>query len=507
MGIISQSPGALSAALRQQRSSLAGFPVVVPQTLLSNPSTSVRYFSSSPNAENKKEAVSSTSAESLEPVTKEEGPSRFKKMFAGRENGYWVIEIENEYGENFERVFKLLLALTVLSPVLYFLYVERQKVEITKKRLLSRLANSHSKFFSRDDEMKELATILNADPDKILIVTGPSDSGKTALISNVVRDRKAFLFFNLRQNSAASVNDFVRYFNDITDAKYLTFRSWIVDMLPWSGGEGNFELRDSLSHADLQKSLSSLREALEDIRSDPNINEAPILVFDEFGSLLNLTREADGVTVLDTLLQFLADVSKSKLAHCILNITDAEVMKDLNLFNSRNVSSRSRFFCLGDFTRDESKRFLTQFAIDNNMKMSEETKDRVIDVVGGRILDLQTIGKLFVSLLSLFLSLSLSLSLSLWLSHSLTLSLSPSLSLFPLPFLYANHFLSHTHPLYLSLSLSLSPFPLPPPPSQPTISAPETPLRPPLTVYWVSIVNVYCSLSIWMGLVPFHQLW
>lgn len=116
-----------------------------------------------------------------------------------------------------------------------------------------------------------------------------------------------------------SVDDFVRYFIRVMDARSLQYRSWMVDLLPWTGGQGctvrlqhthtcrrdlsggdNFALRDVLSHADLQLSLECLKSALgthcvttaptsittavilaANIQADPSSTQVPVLVFDD----------------------------------------------------------------------------------------------------------------------------------------------------------------------------------------------------------------------------------
>ena len=66
---------------------------------------------------------------------------------------------------------------------------------------------------------------------------------ESLLLRRVLCDQSSVLHFNFRAYSATSVDSFVRVFVRDTHALATHFRASFVDMLPWRGGEGNFEVR------------------------------------------------------------------------------------------------------------------------------------------------------------------------------------------------------------------------------------------------------------------------
>ena len=58
-----------------------------------------------------------------------------------------------------------------------------------------------------------------------------------------------------------------------------------------------------------------------------------------------------GARVMDTMLAWFLDVTKSRLAHVVLCITDAQVLGNMHVFKEKSLSARSRFYCLGDVGR------------------------------------------------------------------------------------------------------------------------------------------------------------
>lgn len=279
--------------------------------------------------------------------------------------------------------------MAVASPVLYALWIDARREEICAEAIRRGETGggeeAEQRFVGRAEELERVRNLVEGEPDKVLVVTGPSDAGKTTLMRRALAGRRGVLRFNLRQSPTLTVNDFVSYFNRVIDARFLLFRSWVVDLLPWTGGEGNFEMRDVLSHVDLQRSLSCLRGALERVAAEGG--PAPVLCFDEFGSLLALARDEGGARVMDTMLAWFLDVTKSHLAHVVLCITDAQVLGNMHVFKEKSLSARSRFFCLGDFDREAADRYLAAGA----PSLGAAERADALARLGGRVLDLDTL--------------------------------------------------------------------------------------------------------------------
>jgi len=252
-----------------------------------------------------------------------------------------------------------------------------------------------------------MENILDGAPTRMIVLTGPSDTGKSALLRKVANEREFTIYVNLRETATVNVNSFVRAFNEAAGAVFLQIRSRVVDWLPVGGGE-NYTFRDKLSQVEFQKTLDCLSEALTQINHELSTREArgekitrPLIIIDEFGSLLNIRQDAqEAQQILQSFLRWLMHASKEKqFAHVILGLTDSQVLENLQVFDANQVSNRIRFLCIGDFVPSEAKRYLQHKALQKGLDLSPEVIDRIYSVAGGRVLDLDCVSTYYLRVL------------------------------------------------------------------------------------------------------------
>ncbi len=70
------------------------------------------------------------------------------------------------------------------------------------------------KLFNREKEMEYILHILNREPDDIYFIYGPINSGKTALINEIInnrlnKDKYVVFYFDLREIFISKYDDFI----------------------------------------------------------------------------------------------------------------------------------------------------------------------------------------------------------------------------------------------------------------------------------------------------------
>ena len=75
-------------------------------------------------------------------------------------------------------------------------------------------------FHDREDEVREITDILEAEPSLLTFVYGPINSGKTAMINHLIGqlpDEYGVVYINLRGRFIAGYDDFLNVLFEIDD--------------------------------------------------------------------------------------------------------------------------------------------------------------------------------------------------------------------------------------------------------------------------------------------------
>eukprot|EP00741_Cyanophora_paradoxa_P011328 tig00020554_g10941.t1 len=273
------------------------------------------------------------------------------------------------------------------APAAYYIYLDLDRAKITEEHLMRpRSLRELTHFFGRDEEMRTLQALFEQTPDRIMILTGPSDAGKSTLLNHVLSKRPGAVKIDLRERPVSSVNDFVRFFNEQMAVKFLLFRSWVVDFLPISGGE-NLVVKEALNLQDFAISLQCVTAALERIAADNRrrgISRPPVICIDEFNTLFGVVRSSpDGRDLVQSLLNWAVHVTKERhLAHVVIASSDAFIIEALDQFSG--IHGRYRFFRLGDLPRARALEYVRM----RIPTTSASDAEMIVDAVGGRFMHL-----------------------------------------------------------------------------------------------------------------------
>lgn len=292
------------------------------------------------------------------------------------------------------RLLKTIGGFSLLAPCAYYVYTEIDSVSICADEVERAVGYEPpvGGVFGRDDELGELAGLVAREPSRMLVVTGPSDCGKSTVLRALADGRPNTVYLSLKDEASVSVDSFVRAFSRAVGARFLQLRSRFVDALPSAGGE-NYTFRDKMSRTELQKALNTLSDALHVVRRRNAARAArgervhrPVIVLDEFGTILRMLEFGeDADRVLQTLLNWCVYVTKEEqLAHVVLGITDADVMSNVRYFAKNSVYNRVRFMAIGDVTDERADDFVRERA---GALLDEDGRRAVVDAAGGRLCD------------------------------------------------------------------------------------------------------------------------
>eukprot|EP00741_Cyanophora_paradoxa_P015672 tig00020903_g15129.t1 len=299
-------------------------------------------------------------------------------------------EASEEAAETGNKAMKVITA-GLLAPlalyVPYALAADIFQVDFCLAELLKQKElDTPDDFYGREEEMRMMRALFNERPDRICILTGPSDSGKSSLMNRVLSGRRLLVKMDLREHSVHTVNDFVRYFVNCIRAEFIRVRTWLVDLLPVYGAE-NWEMKYRLKVYDLEQALKCLTAALVKGRKQ-HPNEVPVIFIDEFGSLLDLADSSEGKQLVQAILTWAVHVTKElQLTHVVLGSSDSFILEKLNDF--KGLNGRLRYLKVGDLTADAARDFLAR-SLSGVPGVTESHVDRIVGTVGGRLLDLRS---------------------------------------------------------------------------------------------------------------------
>ena len=89
-----------------------------------------------------------------------------------------------------------------------------QSARAQRQHASTALPQDPNAFFNRERECKVLQKLLRTKPEAPIVVSGPADCGKTALICEVTKDMRTKVYFNMRQEDCSSPNSFMETLAD-----------------------------------------------------------------------------------------------------------------------------------------------------------------------------------------------------------------------------------------------------------------------------------------------------
>ena len=278
------------------------------------------------------------------------------------------------------------------------------------------------KFFNREKEIKEVLSVIESEPQLIYFIYGPINSGKTALIKEVIRkldlDKYIPFYIDFRMKNIVDIDDFAEVLLEVRDdIEVKTLEESIeraleiilsnIKLLKSASIFFGMPINIPISEKVFQKFLDGIskkekkvgniytyiEKLLLRIRS---LGKMPILVLDELQMLKDISLNGNR-SLLKSFFQFLVGLTKAHhLAHVFCVSSDSLFIE--HVYSSAELENRADYILVDDFGKKEALEFidfLTKELLEEKIVLSKKEKEKIYDFVGGKpVLLIKVINKL-----------------------------------------------------------------------------------------------------------------
>ena len=256
--------------------------------------------------------------------------------------------------------------------------------------------------FGRDKELLSMQQRLSGKPSEFIIVAGPNDVGKEYFLRELLHDRNYVKKLQLGTDTTATISGMVEQIVDVFGCQWLDYRSALVDVLPFAGGE-ILVMKERFSERDLQTSLQAVKGALTIIKGK-RINKSrqefmptpgtakkedvPVIVLRYSGGRFH--RNPEGRHALRLLLNWCESIRSAGLAHIVLT-GDASLVFEV-VDTHRDLKNHAHYVGLRRLEKTEAFGLMEHQLPGCPKAMSK----RLFDVFGGSVRDLRSVLQEFV---------------------------------------------------------------------------------------------------------------
>ncbi|CAB3289494.1 AAA ATPase [Methanocaldococcus lauensis] len=260
------------------------------------------------------------------------------------------------------------------------------------------------KFFNREEEIKEILSILEGEPNFIYFIFGPINSGKTALITEVINnklDKNKYVVFyiNLRGRFIDDYDKFLKVLFNVYEEplidKIRTALLSIVKDLPevikstiiskLSGGvvSGIPIPKNLLTQLLLKKdNIEDVFEFLDGYFIEINKKgKKPILIIDELQVIGDL--KINGFLIYKLFNFFVRLTKELHLCHVLCLSLDSLFIE--YVYNTGELEGRAKYILVDDFDKETALKFMDFLAKEIlNKNLSDDEKELIYSYVGGK---------------------------------------------------------------------------------------------------------------------------
>ncbi|XRO77791.1 ATP-binding protein [Methanocaldococcus sp. 10A] len=265
------------------------------------------------------------------------------------------------------------------------------------------------KFFNREEEINEILSILEGEPNFIYFIFGPINSGKSTLIREVITNRldksKYIPFFiDFRTRNILNVDSFIECLFEVDEkSKVDDFKEYaksLADLLvkgtediskyylgmpikiPKPFFDKIFNKKDK--SGDVYQYIEYLFAKLNEK------GKKPILIFDELQMIKEITLNGNRL-LLWSLFQFLVALTKVQhLCHVLCLSSDSLFIE--KIYNEAMLDGRAKYVLVDDFSKDKALKYMDFLAKEIlNKTLSTEEKELIYSYVGGKPLDIYNV--------------------------------------------------------------------------------------------------------------------
>ncbi|WP_064496697.1 ATP-binding protein [Methanocaldococcus jannaschii] len=269
------------------------------------------------------------------------------------------------------------------------------------------------KFFNRVEEIKEILSILEEEPNLIYFIYGPINSGKTALINEIINNRldknKYVVFYiDLREIFISKYDEFEAklratktfgfrliievLFEEYEDDKkpIEIIRSLIKDAPSLCGiPTPKNTLEEILKKKTTKNVFKYITNILMDIKRE---GKQPIIIIDELQKIGDM--KINGFLIYELFNYFVSLTKHKHLCHVFCLSSDSLFIE--RVYNEAMLKERVDYILVDDFDKETALKFIDFLSEEIlNKKLSDEDKELIYSYVGGKpILIINVIGKL-----------------------------------------------------------------------------------------------------------------
>ncbi|WP_456374881.1 ATP-binding protein [Methanocaldococcus sp.] len=250
------------------------------------------------------------------------------------------------------------------------------------------------KFFDREKEINKIISIIAGEPNFIYFVYGPINSGKTALINEVInnrlnRNKYVVFYINLRGIFISKYEDFIEVlFEEYSeDKKPLEIIKGLIKDIPVVSGipipkNTLDELLDKKSPKNVFKYITNILLELK------NQGKQPILIIDELQKIDDM--KINGFLIYELFNYFINLTKELHLCHVFCLSSDSLFIE--KVYNVAMLDSRAKYVLVDDFNKENALKFMDFLAKEIlNKNLSNEEKELIYSYVGGKPSDIYSV--------------------------------------------------------------------------------------------------------------------
>ena len=248
------------------------------------------------------------------------------------------------------------------------------------------------KFFNREKEMEYILHILNREPDDIYFIYGPINSGKTALINEIInnglnKDKYVVFYFDLREIFISKYDDFIEVlFEEYEYGKKPTevIKSLIKDIPSLYGIPiPKNTLEEILKKKTTKNVFRYITNVLMDIKKE---GKQPIIIIDELQKIGDM--KINGFLIYELFNYFVSLTKHKHLCHVLCLSSDSLFIE--RVYNEAMLYGRCKYILVDDFDKETALKFMDFLSKEIlNKKLPNNEKELIYSYVGGKPKDIK----------------------------------------------------------------------------------------------------------------------
>jgi AAA+ ATPase superfamily predicted ATPase len=269
------------------------------------------------------------------------------------------------------------------------------------------------KFFNREKEIKEILSILEGEPNIIYFIYGSINSGKTALINEIINNRLdkekyVVFYFDLREIFISKYDDFEAklratktegfrliievLFEEYEDDKkpIEVIKSLLKDFPTLFGIPAPKNTLEEIFKKKTTKNVFRyITNVLIEIKKD---GKQPVIIIDELQKIGDM--KINGYLIYELFNYFVSLTKHKHLCHVFCLSSDSLFIE--RVYNEAMLDDRVDYILVDDFGKETALKFMDFLAKEVlNKKLSDEDKELIYSHVGGKpVLIIKVIDKL-----------------------------------------------------------------------------------------------------------------